>query len=104
MEKDFLNNIIFGKFQINKLIGTGTYSRVFSVRNLANQKIFAMKIQDQLSSFFGNLEDEAYNLYQLKGLGIPKLITYGHYRKYKYGRKNKEKRCYFSWHTNDRSN
>ena len=81
MECDFLNKIIFGKFQIIKLIGRGAYSRVFSVRNLANQKIFAMKVQNK-SDLYGNLETEAYNLYRLKGLGIPKIVSYGHYRKY----------------------
>ena len=82
MELDFLNKIIFGKFQIMKLIGKGAYSRIFSVKNLANNNIFAMKVQDK-SEFYGNLENEAYILYQLKGLGIPKIISYGRYRKYK---------------------
>lgn len=81
MEMDFLNKIIFGKFQTMKLIGKGSYSRVFSVRNIANKKTYAMKVQDR-SELYGNLENEAYNLYQLKGLGIPKIISYGHYRKY----------------------
>lgn len=81
MEMDFLNKIIFGKFQTMKLIGKGAYSRVFSVRNIANKKTYAMKVQDR-SELYGNLENEAYNLYQLKGLGIPKIISYGHYRKY----------------------
>ena len=81
MEIEFLNKIIFRKFQIIKLIGRGAYSRVFSVRNLANQNILAMKIQDKLQ-FYGNLENEAYILYHLKGLGIPKIISYGHYGKY----------------------
>jgi predicted Ser/Thr protein kinase len=82
MELEFLNKIIFGKFQIMKLIGKGAYSRIFSVKNLANNNIFAMKVQDK-SEFYGNLENEAYILYQLKGLGIPKIISYGRYRKYK---------------------
>ena len=81
MEMDFLNKIIFGKFQTMELIGKGAYSRVFSVRNIANKKTYAMKVQDR-SELYGNLENEAYNLYQLKGLGIPKIISYGHYRKY----------------------
>ena len=123
MELEFLNKIIFGKFQIMKLIGKGAYSRIFSVKNLANNNIFAMKVQDK-SEFYGNLENEAYILYQLKGLGIPKIISYGRYRKYKVlvmellgksidqmfieniniEEKLKKKRCYFSRHTNARSN
>jgi predicted Ser/Thr protein kinase len=62
-----------------KLIGKGAYSKVFSVQNLSDKNILAMKIQDK-NEFYGNLEAEAYNLYLLKGLGIPKIISYGHYR------------------------
>ena len=79
MEKNFINKIIFGKYQIIKLIGKIAYSKVFSVRNLSNKKIFAMKVQDKYE-LYGNLEEEAYNLYILKGLGIPKIITYGYHR------------------------
>ena len=81
MEKEFLNKTIFGKFKLTNLIGKGSYSLVFSARNLIDKNMVAVKIQDK-SQIFGNLEKEAYYLYTLKGIGIPKIISYGIYKKY----------------------
>lgn len=78
---ELLNKIIFGKFQIIKKEGKGVFSTVFSGKNINNQMRVAMKIQEK-SELFGELEKEAYFLFQLKGLGIPKIISYGHYGRY----------------------
>ena len=65
MEKEFLNKTIFRKFKIVSLIGKGSYSLVFSARNLVDKNMVAIKIQDK-HQIFGNLEKEAYYLYTLK--------------------------------------
>ena len=81
MEKIFQNKLIFGKYKIIKKIGKGAYSSVFVAKQLINQKMVAMKIQDNTEKL-GNLEKEAYYLYELKDIGIPTIISYGHYRNY----------------------
>ena len=81
MENEFLNKTIFRKFKIVSLIGKGSYSLVFSAKNLVDKNMVAVKIQDK-SQIYGNLEKEAYYLYTLKGTGIPKIISYGMYNKH----------------------
>jgi len=81
MENEFFNKTIFGKFKLINLIGKGSYSLVFSAENLVDKSKVAVKIQDK-SQIYGNLEKEAYYLYILKGTGIPKIISYGKYKKY----------------------
>ena len=46
-------------------------SRTYCFKNTRKNKIF------------GGLEKEAYYLFQIKGIGIPKLITYDYSGKYK---------------------
>ena len=82
IQNQFLNKVIFGKYKIIKEEGKGVNSMVFSAKNLKNQESVALKIQGK-THFLGDLEKEAYYLFQLKGIGIPKLISYGHYGKYK---------------------
>ena len=81
MENEFYNKTIFGKFKLINLIGKGSYSLVFSAQNLIDKSMVAVKIQDK-SQIYGNLEKEAYYLYILKGTGIPKIVSYGIYKKY----------------------
>ena len=81
MENELYNKTIFGKFKLINLIGKGAYSLVFSAQNLIDKSMVAVKIQDK-SQIYGNLEKEAYYLYILKGKGIPKIISYGIYKKY----------------------
>ena len=80
---DLFNKIIFGKFKIIKEEGNGRYSTVFSAKNIINQELVALKIQDKKKTRNdGDLEKEAYYLFQIKGIGIPRIITYGHSGKY----------------------
>ena len=68
-------------FTVIKPIGKGEYSKVFLAKNIINKNFVALKIAEKIKDF-GSLEKEAYYLYQLKGKGIPKIISYGHYGKY----------------------
>ena len=73
---DFSNKIIFGKYKIFKRIGIGIYSNVFSGIIINNLEQIAFKIQEK-RELFGQLEKEAFFLLHLKGVGIPKIISYG---------------------------
>ena len=77
----FLNKVIFGKFKILQIIGQGSNSTVFSATNFNINQIFACKIQKKIEKI-GALEKEAYFLFQLKGIGIPKIISYGYWGAY----------------------
>ena len=81
MDEIFQNKLIFGKYKIIKKIGKGTFSSVYMAKQIINQTMVALKIEEN-SKNFGNLEKEAYFLYKLKDIGIPKIISYGHYGKY----------------------
>ena len=81
MEIEFLNKTLFGKYKLGNIIGKGSYSLVFSAQNLVDNNMVAVKIQEK-SQIYGNLEKEAYYLYTLKGTGIPKIYSYGIYKKY----------------------
>ena len=80
-ENDLINNIIFRKFKILKIIEKGNYSKVFLGNNLINNKFVALKFQEK-KQLPECLEKEAYYVFQLKGIGIPKILSYGHYGKY----------------------
>lgn len=83
IENKFLNKLIFGKYKINKKIGIGTNSIIFSGTNINNQELVAIKIQEKCLTYLNeNIEKEAYYLLELKGYGIPKIISFGHSGKY----------------------
>ena len=71
-----LNKLIFKKYKPIKLISEGNFSQLYLVVNEKLNKFYAMKAEKKDSNF-QLLEQEAYNLYSLKGIGIPELITYG---------------------------
>ena len=81
-ENKFLNKLIFGKYKINKKIGIGAHSIIFSGININNKELVALKIQKKGFFINENIEKEAYYLLQLKGYGIPKIISFGHFGKY----------------------
>ena len=74
--------IIFGKYEILKLINIGSFSSVFQGKNINNGKKVAIKIEDwKTKGEF--LESEAYILFELKGIGVPEVISFGNVGKYK---------------------
>ena len=74
--------LIFGKYQIIKLLNIGSFSSVFQGKNINNGKKVAIKIEDWKTK--GNfLEGEAYILYELKGIGVPEVISFRNVGKYK---------------------
>ena len=81
IENKFLGKSVFGKYKVIKKVGTGAYSSVFIGQTILNEKPIAVKIQDK-SEPCGNLENEAYYLFQLKEIGFPKIYSYGQSGKY----------------------
>ena len=73
---------IFGKFQIIKIISQSSFSTVYLGKYLKEKnKYVAIKVQ-ALNSIISELEREAYFQYHLRGIGIPKVISFGKTRKY----------------------
>ena len=79
------NKIIFKKYKPIKIIGKGAFGRIYSTIRLEDKSVFAMKteIKNPLRKL---LENEAFSLFNLKGLGIPDLISFGHTKKYNISR------------------
>jgi len=73
-----LKGLLFGKYKIMKKIGQGSYSSIFLGKDIHKNKYVAIKTQRKNCKQFNQLEKEAYYLYFLKGLGIPKVISFGY--------------------------
>ncbi len=71
-----INRLIFKKYRIIKLISEGVFGQIYIVMNEKTKDLYSMKTEKRDSSIH-ILEQEAYNLYSIKGLGIPEFITYG---------------------------
>ena len=74
------NKYIFKKYKPLQKIGKGCFGNIYSVIRIDDKSIFAMKTEKMNLNKF--LEAEAYYLYNLQGIGIPKLISFGRTKKY----------------------
>ena len=74
--------LIFKKFRVGKLIHKSEISLIYDGKNELTQEPVAMKFEKS-GGKFDLLESEAYFLYLLKGIGIPKIISYGKISNYK---------------------
>ena len=77
-----LNMLIFKKYRVLNLISKGIFGEIYLVINENNNEFFAMKTE-KIDSNNQLLELEAYNLYSIKGFGIPELKTFGIIKNYK---------------------
>ena len=76
------NKCIFKKYKPIKKIGEGSFGNIYSIISLKDKSAFAMKTEI-INAKEKMLESEAFFLYNLqKGLGFPKLISYGHNKNY----------------------
>ena len=76
-----INKIIFKKYKILNLISEGVFGGIYLVVNEKTSQHFAMKIERR-DSRFRLLEQEGYNLFSIKGLGIPEIISFGRISNY----------------------
>ena len=73
--KNFKSKLIFGKYLIKYLISKSTFSEVYFGTNILNGKNYALKIgTNQEDNYI--LKKESYVLLNLKGPGIPSVISY----------------------------
>ena len=74
--KYFKSKLIFGKYSIKHLIAKGSFGEVYFGTNKINGKNYALKVEetDKNNSL---LKDECYTLLNLRGPGIPSVISFG---------------------------
>ena len=78
--KYFQSKLIFGKYSLKYLISKGSFGEVYLGTNVSTNKNYALKIEERSSNSV--LKDECYVLLNLKGPGIPSVITFGISGKY----------------------
>ena len=71
----FQSKLIFGKYSLKYLISKGSFGEVYLGTNITNNKNYALKIEERTANSV--LKDECYVLLNLKGPGIPSIITFG---------------------------
>lgn len=69
--------LIFKKYKIISLLDKGSFGLVYLGQNIISHKLYAIKLENDNSSQ-KILKEEAFILYNLKGFGIPEVISYGH--------------------------
>ena len=74
-------NLIFGKYKIQKIIGSGSFGNVYQGINVVDKKGVAIKVEKKELGL-NLLEKESFYLYNLKGIGVPEVISYGYSGKY----------------------
>jgi len=81
LNKEEFKKLIFNKYKIGKLIHSSGFASVYEGINVKENIPVALKLEKRKSKFI-ILESEAFLLMNLKGYGIPKIITYGHHGLY----------------------
>ena len=79
--KDNQKNLIFGKYKLTKIIGSGSFGFVYKGINIIDKKGVAVKVEKK-DMGLNLLEKESYYLYNLKGKGVPEVVSYGISGKY----------------------
>ena len=70
-------HLFFGKYRILKRIGCGSFGNVYKGINIIDKKNVAIKVEKK-DEGYNLLQKESYYLYNLKGIGVPELISYGY--------------------------
>ena len=76
MEKELTQKIFFKKYKVKKLICEGRFNSVYEGINILTNEPIAMKFESRKSKF-NLLESELFHLIEVKGIGIPKIISSG---------------------------
>ena len=75
------NKLIFNKYKLKSLIHSSDFGSVYEGINEKENIPVAIKLEKKRGKY-NMLESEAFLLMNLKGHGIPKVITYGHHGSY----------------------
>ena len=75
------NKLIFNKYKLKSLIHSSDFGSVYEGINEKENIPVAIKLEKK-NGKYNMLESEAFLLINLKGHGIPKVITYGHHGSY----------------------
>ena len=80
-ENEEKKNLIFGKYRLTKIIGSGSFGYVYEGINVTDNKGVAVKVEKK-DNGLNLLEKESFYLYSLKGIGLPEVISFGYSGKY----------------------
>ena len=81
-ERKYKNKILlFKKYNLIKNIGKGSFGTVFLATNVWTKEQVAIKIEER-NKIRTTLDREAFILYNLKGPGLPEVISFGKTKKY----------------------
>ena len=75
-EIKLLGKIIFKKYILKGILAKGIFFKIFLGQSLSTKKLYAIKCEKIISNQ-SLLKNEAFKLYNLKGFGIPELISFG---------------------------
>ena len=76
--REALKKLIFNKYSLKSLIHSSGFGSVYEGINVKEKIPVAIKMEKRKSNF-NTLESETYLLMNLKGHGIPNVITYGYH-------------------------
>ena len=68
--------LVFNKYRVKKLIATTPFGWIYDGVNEKNNEPVALKFE-KIGGKYNLLEGEAYFLFNLKGYGLPKIISFG---------------------------
>ena len=80
-QKQLLQKILFQKYRIIKLLSNDSNNLVYQGINIIDKSKVAIKLENKVAGK-DNLTNESYILLNLKGQGIPEIISFGHSGKY----------------------
>ena len=75
------NPIIFKKYKVIRKLCSGAFGNIYLGFSLKNNSYVAIKVEPR-NIPNQHLENEAYFLYSLKGIGIPEILSYGRTKYY----------------------
>ena len=81
LSQEEFNKLIFNKYRVKNLIHSSGFADVYEGINEKENIPVALKLEKRKNNF-NILESEAFLLINLKGYGIPKIITYGRHGLY----------------------
>ena len=80
-QNQLLQKILFQKYRIIKLLSNDSNNLVYQGINIIDKSKVAIKLENKVAGK-DNLTNESYILLNLKGQGIPEIISFGHSGKY----------------------